>query len=122
MKWSNEWKSGQRIAKSEFEVFLKLLSPFAPHIAEELWQQLGCETILAQEAWPKFDPKKIKEETVTIAVQVMGILRGTVTVNSGADQKEVERLAKAEPNVKKYLTGESKKVVFVKEKLINFVI
>ncbi len=120
MKWTNEWQAG--VGRGEFETFLKLLSPFAPHITEELWLQLGHKTLLAQETWPKFNPKKIKEETVTIAMQVMGKLRGTLTMQAGATQAEVEKAAKAEPNVVKYLTGEPKKVIFVKDRLINFVI
>ncbi len=122
MKWINHWKKWPRVPREEFEVFLKLLSPFAPHIAEELWSHLGHKTLLAQEKWPKFDPKKIKEETVTIAIQVMGKLRGTVAVSAGAAQEEVETLAKVEPNVAKYLTSEPKKIIFVKDKLINFMV
>ncbi len=120
MKWSNEWKQG--VGRGEFETFLKLLSPFAPHVAEELWSKLGHTILLVQEKWPTYDPKKVTSENVTIAVQVNGKLRGTVSVNSGAEQKEVEMLAKAEPNVKKYLTSEPKKVIFVKDRLINFVV
>jgi leucyl-tRNA synthetase len=121
MKWVNEWGTTP-VAEEDFGTFLKLLSPFAPHVSEELWSQLGHKKLLAEEKWPTYDPKKVKEETVTIAVQVMGKLRGTITVNSGADQKEVEKLAKIEPNVAKYLTGKPKKVIFVKDRLINFVI
>lgn len=121
MKWTNGFSSGT-VSKEEFGAFLKLLSPFAPHITEELWSQLGHQTLLAEEKWPKFDSKKIKEETVTIAVQVMGKLRGTISISAGAAQTEVESAAKTEPNVVKYLTGKPKKVIFVKDKLINFVV
>lgn len=121
MKWSNEWGTGL-VSKQEFSIFLRLLSPLAPHIAEELWSQLGHKTLLVEEKWPKFDPTKVKEETVTIAVQVLGRLRATLSVASDSSQTEVESAAKAEPNVAKYLTSHPKKIIFVKDKLINFVI
>lgn len=121
MKWTNEW-GNEPVSKQEFSVFLQLLSPLAPHIAEELWFNLGHKTLLAQEKWPKFDPTKGKDETVTIAVQVMGKLRATLTLNSGMPQADVEAAAKDEANVKKYLTSGPKKVIFVKDKLINFVV
>ncbi len=122
MKWSNEWKSAQSIPSEDFSVFLKLLSPLAPHICEELWQVTNHETLLAQEPWPDYDPDLVKEDTVTIAIQVNGKHRGNVTVPSGADEKSVLEAGKQEPNVKKYLSGEPKKVIFVKDRLINFVV
>lgn len=121
MKWLNDM-GNEGVSKDELSTFLKLLSPFAPHISEELWSRLGHTTLLASEKWPKFDPKKIKEETVTIAIQVMGKLRGTLIVEAGATQTEVEQAAKAEPNVAKFLTSQPKKIIFVKDKLINFVV
>lgn len=121
MKWVNAWGT-EPVSQEEFGAFLKLLSPFAPHLAEELWQGLGNKTLLSNEKWPKFDPMKIVEETVTIAVQVMGKLRATLSLPAGSDQAAVETAAKGEPNVTKFLTGEPKKVIFVKDKLINFVI
>ncbi|MEK7537976.1 MAG: class I tRNA ligase family protein, partial [Patescibacteria group bacterium] len=121
MKWMNEWSVGA-VSKEEFGVFLRLLSPFAPHIAEELWSRLGHKTFLAQESWPKYDPKLIIETNVTVAVQVMGKLRATITVPPGSDQDTVESAAKAELNVAKYLASKPKKVIFVRDKLINFVV
>ncbi len=122
MKWSNEWRTAESIGQEDFEVFLKLLSPFAPHLAEELWQRLGQETMLAKESWPTFDPTLVQEDTATIAVQVNGKLRATLELPAGSQQGDVESAAKAEPNVKKYLTGQPKKAIFVKDKLVNFVV
>jgi len=121
MKWINEI-GAENVSRKEFSIFLQTLSPFAPHLAEELWSTHGHETLVSQEVWPTFDPKKVIAETVTIAVQVMGKLRATLTMPSGADQETVEAVAKAESNVQKFLTSEPKKVIFVQDKLINFVV
>lgn len=121
MKWANAW-GNEKISQDEFALFLKLLSPFAPHLCEELWSRSGNTTLLAAESWPAFDPNKVRSTTATIAVQVMGKLRGTLTMPTGATQADVEAAAKAEPNVAKYLTSEPKKVIFVKDKLMNFVV
>ncbi|MBI4089992.1 MAG: class I tRNA ligase family protein [Candidatus Kerfeldbacteria bacterium] len=112
----------KKIWKSSLEAFLKILNPFAPHISEELWAQLGHKTLLAKEAWPKFDPKKIVEENVTIAIQVNGRLRATIEVATGTSQAEIEKRALAVENVKKYVTDTPKKVIFVQDRLINFIV
>jgi leucyl-tRNA synthetase len=91
-------------------------------MTEELWSRLGHTTLLAQEQWPKYDAAKTTAATVTIAVQVMGKLRGTLTMATGATQEAVVAAAKAEANVTKYLTSEPKKVIYVPDKLINFVV
>lgn len=122
MKLANMWGTKGKIRRNEYETFLKLLHPFAPHITEEIWHRVGNKTLLATEKWPKYDPKKDVAANVTVAVQVMGKLRGTLVMPSGASQADVESAAKSEPNVAKYLTSNPKKVVFVKDKLINFVI
>ncbi len=113
---------GTSYDREAMEKFLKLLSPLAPHLTEELWSILGHKTPLSEEAWPKYDPKKVKKETVTIAVQVMGKLRATLSMPTGANQATVESAAKTEPNVAKHLTSKPKKVIFIQDKLINFVI
>lgn len=122
MKWSNEWKSAASIPSEDFSVFIKLLSPFAPHMCEELWQATNHETQLTKESWPGFDQDLAGDDTVTIAVQVNGKLRATLSMPSGLERSNIEEAARAEVNVKKYLTGEPKKVIFVKDKLINFVV
>ncbi|MBI4426312.1 MAG: leucine--tRNA ligase [Candidatus Kerfeldbacteria bacterium] len=125
MKWSNSWDEPTKDAyvdKDEFEVFLKLLSPFAPHISEELWSKLGHGTLLVQEEWPIFNRDLIRPSEVRIAIQVNGKLRGTVTMPSGSAKHDVEAAAKAEPNVAKYLNGKPKKVVYIKDRLLNYVV
>jgi len=120
MKWVNRWSYEKTINRREFEMFLKVLSPLAPHLAEEIWSELGHSDLIATTEWPH-TKRWIKKET-TIAIQVMGKLRGTITVPTGSEQATVESAAKAEPNVEKFLTNEPKIIIFVKDKLINFVV
>ncbi len=122
MKWSNSWKDQSVITKREYEKFIKILHPFAPHITEELWNKLNPKKLLIAEAWPDLTQKTPMKMDVRIVVQVNGKLRGTLTIPAGTSQNDVEAAAKAEANVAKYLTGKPKKVIFVKDRLINFVV
>jgi len=104
-----------------------LLSPFAPHAAEELWHEmLGAaarDRLLADAAWPEFDPALVAADTVTIAVQVNGKLRGEVQASASAGEAEVRALAEAEERVRAHMAGKTvRKVVFVPKRLINFVV
>jgi leucyl-tRNA synthetase len=104
-----------------------LLAPFAPHVAEELWHEVGGaavrERVLAVEPWPAWDPALVVAETVTIAVQVNGKLRGEVQAPVAAGEAEVRALAEAEERVKAHLAGKTvRKVVFVPKRLMNFVV
>ncbi|MFH1192732.1 MAG: leucine--tRNA ligase [Candidatus Jorgensenbacteria bacterium] len=104
-------------------IFLKLLAPFAPHLAEELWSELGHKTSIHLEKWPTYDPRLIKESEVTIAVQVNGKLRGTVRAPAGAAQNAVERLVQSDAKLQAALQGKTiKKTVFVPDRLVNFVV
>jgi leucyl-tRNA synthetase len=100
----------------------QLLAPFAPHIAEELWHELGNKESVHISDWPVHDEAYLVKETVKIAVQVNGKLRGEVKVLNGADQQTVEVEAKTHKNVAQYLKGDAKKIIYVENKLINFVI
>ncbi len=103
-----------------------LLAPFAPHVAEELWHEVvpaAGERLLALEPWPSYDPRLVAADTVTIAVQVNGKLRGEVQVAVEAGEAEVRALAEKEDRVKAHLAGkEIRKVVFVPRRLLNFVV
>jgi leucyl-tRNA synthetase len=104
-----------------------LLSPFAPHVAEELWHEVlgpaARDRLLATEAWPAADPSLVAADTVTIAVQVNGKLRGEVRAAVTAGEAEVRALAEREERVRAHLDGKTiRKVVFVPQRLINFVV
>jgi leucyl-tRNA synthetase len=102
--------------------FIQLLNPFAPHIAEELWEMIGEKSVLTFEAWPTFDPAIAKDDRITVAIQVMGKTRGMVEVEPGAPQELIEKLAREIPQVANQLQGKQvRKVIFVKDKILNFV-
>jgi leucyl-tRNA synthetase family protein len=118
-----EFLKNHKMNKDDFEVYLKLLAPFAPHATDELWHKFGHERSIHQEAWPSFDPGKIALTEVVVAVQVLGKTRGTILIKAGSSQQEVEDAAKQLSAVAKQLEGwEIIKVVFVADRLINFVV
>ena len=105
------------------EKFVLCLSPFAPHLGEELWQFLGHDTTLAYEPWPSYDPAALVEDEVEIPVQVMGKLRGRIKVPVAATPADMEAAAKADPAVAKFLEGKTVvKVIAVPKRLLNFVV
>ena len=108
---------------SVMERFVLLLAPLAPHIAEELWQLLGHEKTLAYEPWPTFDDALTKDAEIEIPIQILGKLRGKVTVPAGSDQDTIVTAAKAEPKIAELLTGKQLvKTIYVPGKLVNFVV
>ena len=100
-----------------------LVAPMTPHLAEEAWADMGETGLVADAAWPQVDPALLVEDEVTIACQVMGKLRDTITVPKGTSKDELERLALAAPNVARTLDGATpKKVIVVPDRLVNLVI
>jgi leucyl-tRNA synthetase len=105
------------------EPFVLLLSPFAPHLGEELWRRLGHDRTLAFEPWPAYDPEWLREDEVEIVVQVNGKLRGTIRVPVGTGEPEVLAAARAEPGVARHLEGKAiRKEIYVPGKLVNLVV
>jgi leucyl-tRNA synthetase len=104
------------------ETFTLLLSPFAPHIGEELWSRLGQTKTLAYESWPTFDQSLITDDSWIVSVQVNGKLRGTLEVSKTATQAEVLALARALDSVQRNIEGKSvRKEIYVPGKIVNFV-
>ncbi|MGI8922794.1 MAG: leucine--tRNA ligase [Fimbriimonadales bacterium] len=104
------------------ETLLLLLAPMAPHSADELWSHMGLEGITASQPWPKADPSLLVKDELTIAVQVNGKLRATLSVPSGIGKDELERLALTNEKVKQFTDGQSvRKVIVVPGKLVNIV-
>jgi leucyl-tRNA synthetase len=110
--------------KEALKALTLILSPFAPHVGEELWQRLGGPgPTLAYEPWPSFDPELVKDDEVEIGVQVNGKLRGTVRLAVNADEKIARDAALAEPKVKAHVDGKAiRKVVYVPGKIINVIV
>ena len=108
--------------QAALEAIAIMLSPIAPHIAEELWSRLGHEPFAASAAWPTFDPAMLIEDELKIPVQVDGKVRDTIVMPKGADQADVEEAARASANVGRNLDGRAVvKVIWVPDRLLNFV-
>ena len=109
--------------RGEIKTFLTLLSPFAPHIAEELWEKQGFSGTAMTEPWPAYDPAKLVADEKEIAVQVGGKLRATVVIPMDAEEAEVMALVRANEKMQKNLEGmEIVKVIYVKNRLINLIL
>jgi leucyl-tRNA synthetase len=105
------------------ESLVACVGPFAPHITEELWFQLGHHTTAQRDSWPKYDEKYLVTDTLTIAVQVNGKLRGEIDVAASAAQEEIVEAAKQHEKVAAHLEGkEIRKTIYVPGKLVNFVV
>ena len=113
---SKEWQENLKLV-------VQILAPFAPHITEELWQQLGGVGSVHVSEWPAFNSKLVTDDTVTIVVQVNGKLRAQLKVDVDAHEQEVVEQAQQDDNVTKYLENKQViKTVYVPSKLVNFVV
>jgi leucyl-tRNA synthetase len=106
-----------------YTLYIILLSPFAPHIAEELWSELGHKNSIFLEKWPEYDKKLIKDEEITLIIQVNGKVRDQLKLAAGASEEEAKKLALESEKVAKYIGDkEPRKIIFVPNRLINFVV
>ncbi|MDQ5893424.1 MAG: leucyl-tRNA synthetase [Patescibacteria group bacterium] len=119
----NDFEKSEKISRGHYEILVQLLAPFAPHVSEELWAHLGNKTSVHASVWPMFDPKKLTESTVTMTVQVNGKMRGTIECAVYTDDATVEKMALDKPEIAKWTKDLSvKKVIIIKNKLINIVV
>ena len=115
-------KHAAGLGRSQGERFVLLLAPFAPHLAEELWQALGHGETLAHEPWPAFDPELVRDEEIEMPVQVNGKVRSRIKVVADTPKQAIEELALADERVRKFLSGKDiKKVIVVPGRLVNIV-
>ncbi|KUK32356.1 MAG: Leucine--tRNA ligase [Thermoanaerobacterales bacterium 50_218] len=118
-----EGKRNKQVLREGVTNLLILLSPFAPHIASELWEQLGMPGDVHAQKWPEPDPEALVTEKITIVVQVNGRVRDRVEVPAGIDPEEMKKIALAQPKIQEMLSGkELVKVICVPEKLVNLVV
>ncbi|WP_422661895.1 leucine--tRNA ligase [Pannus brasiliensis] len=111
------------VYKEGIETLLILLAPFAPHIAEELWHELGNTGSIHLQSWPKVDAKALEVDEITLVIQISGKTRGTIQVPANADKSQLETLARESEIAKRYIEGkEIKKAIVVPGKLVNFVV
>jgi leucyl-tRNA synthetase len=109
--------------RSVLEKFVLLVSPFAPHMAEELWQALGHAETLAYEPWPQFDPALARDDTIEVPVQINGKVRSKLAVPADIDAGALESAARADSRIAELLTGKQVvKAIIVPGRLVNFVI
>lgn len=122
MVFVNEAYKAEEVSKSYIENFVKLLSPVAPHIAEELWSILGNEETLAYAEWPAYDESKLVEDTVEIVVQVNGKVKNKLEIERDLTKEATEELALADEKIKEAVEGKTvRKVIVVPQKLVNIV-
>ena len=120
---TNDWTAQPQISAENFGTLVRLLAPFAPHLAEELWARLGNEGSLAYESWPVFDPRFLELEEVTYVVQINGKVRADFVAEISAEKSAVLQMAKDLPKIKKWMEGKTLvKEVFVPGKLIGLVL
>jgi len=114
---SDEWNEAQ-------EIYLKMMAPVTPHIAEELWaNHLGKPYSVHTQSWPQVDEGATKEDSIEIPVQVNGKLRDRITVPAGASEEEIKSAALASEHIQKFLDGnEPKKVIVANKRLVNIVV
>ena len=118
----NEITAEGHLSKDDLTIFIKLLSPFAPHICEEIWEFIGGEGLLAVSEWPKYDEGKTIAKTVEIGVQVNGKVRGTIVIPNGCEKEKAFEIAKADERIASFLEGKNLiKEIYVPNKIVNFV-
>jgi leucyl-tRNA synthetase len=123
MEFTNFFLKEAERPRAAMEKLVLLLSPFAPHVAEELWEALGRPTTLAYEPWPGFDEAAIKEDTIEVPVQINGKLRGRIQVPAEADGAALESAARNEPKIAELLAGKTVvKAIVVPGRMVNFVV
>jgi len=123
IKLNNEMTGLPSIPRRLAETFTLMLAPFAPHLAEELWQRLGHTESLARHAWPKYDESKLTESTMELPVQVNGKVRDKITVAADAEEADILHAAEAAEKVRPWVEGKTvRKRLYVPKKLVNLVV
>ena len=119
----NEMEKQAQLSVSSYQLLVKLLSPFAPHITEEIWQNvLENKKSIHLEKWPKYDQKLVKEDTYKLIAQINGKTRGIYEATIGLSEDDAKKIALAKNEISKWIEGKKiKKIIFVKDRLINFI-
>jgi leucyl-tRNA synthetase len=119
----NRLRELEEVPREAAEAFALILSPFAPHLGEELWQRLGHEESLAHHPWPSYDPALVKDESREIGVQVNGKVRGSVNLAIDASEAVAVADARKDPKISAFLDDKTiKKIVYVPGKILNFIV
>ena len=122
MTYVNYLSEMEKIPATMYETLLKLMSPFTPHLAEEMWARLGHQTLIVAETWPEGDAKLAEDNVITLAVQLNGKMRGTISIAKDADKSVAEAEALKLENVARQLEGKAiKKIIVVPNRIVNIV-
>ncbi len=120
---ANQMEKEEFVGKDDFKTFILLLSPFAPHIADELWEMQGLSGLVYEQKWPEYDQSLIKEQSINFVIQVNGKVRDVIKTNLGISEREALELAQKSEKVKKWIEKKGiKKIIFVKGRLINIIV
>jgi len=123
MTWVNEATAKQKVALSSLNTFLHLLSPFAPHICDELRERLGFDGYLLNGQWPGYQEQLLSEQKIDLVAQVNGKRRSNLSVNKGLTKIELENLVLNDPEVKRFIDGQQiLRIVVVPDRLVNVVV
>lgn len=119
----NVLEKTESITKEQYETFLTILAPYAPHIAEEIYNVLGNKSSITQVDWPEYDEEKLVDDEIELVVQVNGKVRDKITVPAGITEEDAKEKALASTKIQKYTDGkEIRKVIFIQGKLISIVV
>jgi leucyl-tRNA synthetase len=122
-KLKNQSFGKNELWKNALENIVICVAPFAPHFSEELWEQLGHSTTIHKDTWPRWDEDLIKEEMITLAIQINGKVRGEITVAADITNDEAITKAKSDAKIAEYLSGkEIKKAIYVPGRLVSLVV
>ena len=122
-KYSDNSENGQAIKQEVLETILLMLSPIIPHICKQLWHDLGHEKDIVIENWPKVDESALEQDSIKMMLQVNGKLRGEIVVSVSTNKEEIEKMALADENVKRFIDDKAiKKIIVVPKRLINIVV
>ena len=120
--FSDDSPQGRGVAQECLEAIVRVLAPIVPHICHDLWRARGHDDELMDTPWPHYDPSAVTRDTVDLVVQVNGRKRGEISVDLGADNRDIEELALNNANVARFVTDDVKKVIVVPGKLVNIVV
>ena len=123
MTMLNEFTKAKKINRAEYKTFLQLLNPFAPHMTEEIWSQIGEEKEISQTPWPTYDEAKTIDDEIEVPVQINGKVKATVVVPKDADESIVEKAVAENETVNKLIEGKDiVKKIYVKGRIYNIVV
>ena len=123
MVFVNEFEKTKNLSVNDFKKLLQILAPFAPHVTEEMWHDTGEKKSIHKSPWPKFDSKKIVDEEIKIIIQVNGKVRAEILIPKDTSEAEVKKQALNNETIISWTKEkEVKRVIYVKDRLINIVV